>query len=62
MNMIKECICKNAYLKYENKIRNNVMTIEPYLGRGLYILLKSEGYSLRSSLSGILIIYFSMLH
>lgn len=28
MNMIKECIYKNAYSKYENKIRNNVLNIE----------------------------------
>lgn len=60
--MIKECIYKNAYLKYENKIRNNVTSIEPYLGRGLYILLRTEGCYLCSSLSSILIIYFSVLH
>lgn len=36
MNMIKECIYKNAYLKYENKIGNTVVSIEPYLGGGLY--------------------------
>lgn len=55
--MIKEYICKNAYLKYENKIRNNVKSIEAYLGGGLYILLRSAGHFLYSRLSSILIIY-----